>query len=61
MADQSPLFIVMAGGTGGHIFPALAVADELRDQGSAFTGWEPVMVWRPTWCQSTVMTSPLCR
>ncbi|MCL6268970.1 undecaprenyldiphospho-muramoylpentapeptide beta-N-acetylglucosaminyltransferase [Sansalvadorimonas sp. 2012CJ34-2] len=33
MADQSPLFIIMAGGTGGHIFPALAVADELRDQG----------------------------
>ncbi len=25
--------LVMAGGTGGHIFPALAVADQLRDQG----------------------------
>jgi UDP-N-acetylglucosamine--N-acetylmuramyl-(pentapeptide) pyrophosphoryl-undecaprenol N-acetylglucosamine transferase len=25
--------LVMAGGTGGHIFPALAVADHLRDQG----------------------------
>jgi UDP-N-acetylglucosamine--N-acetylmuramyl-(pentapeptide) pyrophosphoryl-undecaprenol N-acetylglucosamine transferase len=25
--------LVMAGGTGGHIFPALAVADELRDKG----------------------------
>ena len=25
--------LVMAGGTGGHIFPALAVADYLRDQG----------------------------
>jgi UDP-N-acetylglucosamine--N-acetylmuramyl-(pentapeptide) pyrophosphoryl-undecaprenol N-acetylglucosamine transferase len=25
--------LIMAGGTGGHIFPALAVADHLRDQG----------------------------
>lgn len=25
--------LMMAGGTGGHIFPAMAVADELRDQG----------------------------
>jgi UDP-N-acetylglucosamine--N-acetylmuramyl-(pentapeptide) pyrophosphoryl-undecaprenol N-acetylglucosamine transferase len=25
--------LVMAGGTGGHIFPALAVADQLRDKG----------------------------
>ena len=25
--------LVMAGGTGGHIYPALAVADFLREQG----------------------------
>jgi UDP-N-acetylglucosamine--N-acetylmuramyl-(pentapeptide) pyrophosphoryl-undecaprenol N-acetylglucosamine transferase len=33
--------LIMAGGTGGHIFPALAVADELRDQG-----------WRIVWLGS---------
>jgi UDP-N-acetylglucosamine--N-acetylmuramyl-(pentapeptide) pyrophosphoryl-undecaprenol N-acetylglucosamine transferase len=33
--------LIMAGGTGGHIFPALAVADHLRAQG-----------WRVTWLGS---------
>ncbi len=28
-------FLIMAGGTGGHVFPALAVADELRARGHA--------------------------
>jgi len=31
--DKSPVVVIMAGGTGGHIFPALAVADELRRRG----------------------------
>ncbi len=30
---MSRTILVMAGGTGGHIFPALAVADQLRDKG----------------------------
>jgi UDP-N-acetylglucosamine--N-acetylmuramyl-(pentapeptide) pyrophosphoryl-undecaprenol N-acetylglucosamine transferase len=34
MSAQQPLrIVVMAGGTGGHVFPALAVADELRARG----------------------------
>jgi UDP-N-acetylglucosamine--N-acetylmuramyl-(pentapeptide) pyrophosphoryl-undecaprenol N-acetylglucosamine transferase len=32
MVDQKPI-MMMAGGTGGHVFPALAVAEYLRDQG----------------------------
>ncbi|MEP0203450.1 MAG: undecaprenyldiphospho-muramoylpentapeptide beta-N-acetylglucosaminyltransferase [Halioglobus sp.] len=31
----SPLVLMMAGGTGGHVYPALAVATELRSRGYA--------------------------
>lgn len=34
---RSPGFVIMAGGTGGHVFPALAVADVLRAKGHAVT------------------------
>lgn len=33
MSKAQPRILIMAGGTGGHVFPALAVADKLRAEG----------------------------
>lgn len=33
MVTANPHVLIMAGGTGGHVFPAIAVADELRSRG----------------------------
>jgi UDP-N-acetylglucosamine--N-acetylmuramyl-(pentapeptide) pyrophosphoryl-undecaprenol N-acetylglucosamine transferase len=39
---MSRTILIMAGGTGGHIYPGLAVADALRDQ-----GWKVVWLGAP--------------
>jgi UDP-N-acetylglucosamine--N-acetylmuramyl-(pentapeptide) pyrophosphoryl-undecaprenol N-acetylglucosamine transferase len=35
--QEAPVFLIAAGGTAGHVLPALAIAQELRDRGARVT------------------------
>ena len=47
---MSRTLLIMAGGTGGHVFPALAVASHLRDK-----GWRVVWLGAKTGMEATLV------
>lgn len=50
MSLSQPTLLVMAGGTGGHVFPGLAVAQRMRD-----AGWRVVWLGNPAGMEASLV------